>query len=115
MVIRPAAIIFVNNDLTNSVRDMLVRQLHIDEVIDGYVFDNRVANDSNYPNTIKANDLRLMVVRSFLEPENRALADVVIFVNRGLAAILENNFGPKAQTHTVVNITWGKLCIFSQT
>ncbi|MAE84330.1 MAG: hypothetical protein CMB80_16430 [Flammeovirgaceae bacterium] len=115
MAIRPAAIIFVNNDLTNSVRDMLITQLHINEVVDGYVFDDRVTADSAYPSTIKANDQRLMVVRSFLELDNRALADVVIFVAHGLAAVLENNFGPKGQTHPVVNLTWGKLSIFSKT
>ena len=115
MVLRPAAIIFVNNDLTDSVRNMLVKQLHISEVIDGDTFDARVTADSNYPNTIKADDLRLMVVRSFLELDNRALADVVVFVSHGLAAILENNFGPKGQTYPVVNLTWGKLGIFSQT
>lgn len=115
MAIRPAAIIFVNNDLTDNVRAMLVTQLHVNEVIDGYVFDDRVTADAAYPATIKANCQRLMVVRSFLELENRALADVVIFVSHGLAAILENNFGPKGLTHSVVNLTWGKLCIFSKT
>jgi len=105
MAIRPAAIIFVNNDLTDNVRDMLVRQLHIDEVIDGYVFDDRVTADPNYPQSIKANDLRLMVVRSFRELENRTLADVVIFVAHGLAAIEENKFGPRAQTYPVVDLT----------
>jgi len=115
MAIRPAAIIFVNNDLTDSVRTMLITQLHITEAIDGYVFDDRVAADAAYPATIKAECKRLMVVRSFLELENRALADVVIFVSHGQAAILENNFGPKGQTHSVLNLTWGKLNIFSKT
>lgn len=115
MAIRPAAIVFVNNDLTDNVSNMLVRQLHIDEVIDGSTFDARVAADPNYPRTIKANDDRLMVVRSFRELENRTLADVVIFVAHGLAAVEENKFGPKAQTYPVVDLTWGKLCIFSQT
>ena len=115
MTIRPAAIIFVNNDLTDSVRAMLITQLYISEVIDGYVFDTRVAADAAYPATIKAECKRLMVVRSFLELENRALADIVVFVSHGLAAILKNGFGPKGQTHSVVNLTWGKLCIFSKT
>lgn len=115
MAIRPAAIIFVNNDLTDNVRDMFIKQLHINEVIDGQTFDNRVLANSNYPNTIKANDIRLMVVRSFLELDNRALADIVIFASHGLAAILENKFGPKGLTHPIVNLYWGKLCIFSKT
>ena len=115
MAIRPAAIVFVNNDLTDNVRNMLITQLHIDEVIDGYVFDTRVAADSAYPGTIKAQCRRLMVVRSFTELTNRTLADVVIFVSHGLAAILENKFGPRGLTHTVLKLTWGKLCIFSKT
>ena len=115
MAIRPAAIIFVNNDLTDNVKDMLIRQLHITETIDGYVFDDRVVANSDYPNLVKILDQRIMVVRSFFELENRTLADVVIFVAHGLASILENNFGPKGQTSTVVNLTWGKLCIFNRT
>lgn len=115
MAIRPAAIIFVNNDLTDNVRSMLVRQLHINEVIDGYVFDDRVTADPYYTRLVKANNQRIMVVRSFRELENRTLADVVIFVAHGLAAIEENKFGPRCQTYPVVDLTWGKLCIFSQT
>ena len=115
MAIRPAAIIFVNNDLTDNVKTMLVRQLHINEVIDGYVFDDRITADADYPNYIKINNLRLMVVRSYLETDNRELADVAIFVAHGLAAIEKNNFGPRGQTYPVVNLTWGKLNIFSQT
>ena len=112
MGIRPAAIIFVNNDLTTNVQERLVRQLHIDEVIDGYAFDDRVTADPNYPSNIKQLNLRLMVVRSFEELENRALADVVIFVKAGLAAVLKNNFGPPAFTCEVLDIYWGKLSVY---
>ena len=91
---------------------MLTKQLYITEMIDGYIFDSRVAADPSYPDTVKANDQRIMVVRSFLEFDNRTLADIVIFVSHGLAAILENNFGPKGQTYSVVDLTWGKLWVF---
>ena len=37
-----SAIVFVNNDLTQNVQDALVRQLYINEVMDGYEFDQRV-------------------------------------------------------------------------
>jgi hypothetical protein len=112
MAIRPAGVVFVNNDLTSSVRDALVKQLHINEVIDGYVFDDRAAADPNYIDTVKLANLRIMVVRSFEELINRSLADVVIFVTHGLASVLENKFGPPGITTQVCRITWGKLCVF---
>lgn len=112
MAIAPFAIVFVNNDLTDNVRDFLVKQLLIDEVIDGYVFDDRVAADPGYPASIKANKERLLVKRSFQELENRALADVAIFVKAGLAYVLKNNYGPPGQTHPVIILTWNKLGIF---
>jgi hypothetical protein len=112
MAIRPAGVVFVNNDLTTSVRDALVRQLHIDEVIDGYVFDDRVTADPDYVSTVKLANLRIMVVRSFEELTNRSLADVVIFVTHGLAYVLNNKFGPPGITTQVCRVTWGKLCVF---
>ena len=112
MVIRPAGVVFVNADLTPSVQNALVRQLHISEVIDGYEFDDRVTADPNYTDIIKQFNLRIMVVRSFEELENRSLADVVIFVTHGLASVLENKFGPPGITSAVSRLTWGKLCIF---
>lgn len=112
MAIRPGAIVFVNNDLTPSVRAALVRQLHINEVLDGYAFDERVAANSNYADEVRSNNSRLMVIRSFEELENRTLADVAIFVSHGLANVLKNNFGPPSITTAVCRITWGKLCVF---
>jgi len=112
MVARPAAVVFVNDDLTDNVQSLLVTQLHITEVIDGYVFDDRLAADPNYVDVVKQLNLRIMVVRPFTELESRTDADVAIFVSHGLAAILQNNFGPPGQTHPVVNLTWGKLSVF---
>ncbi len=112
MVIRPAGVIFVNNDLTENVQNALVRQLHITTVLDGYVFDQQVAADPDYVSKIKQLNRRVMVVRSFEELNNRDLADVVIFVSHGLASVLDNNFGPPGITSAVLRLTWGKLCIF---
>jgi hypothetical protein len=113
MLVPPGAVVFVNNDLTDNVRDFLVRQLRISEVIDGYVFDDRMAADPDYKTKLCQLCQRIMVVRSYEELESRELADVAIFVSHGLAAILKNNFGPHGTTHTVVDLTWGKLCIYS--
>ena len=112
MALRPAAIIFVNNDLTDNVKNYIVKQLHITQVMDGYAFDTLVTGVSGYVDTVKQLNQRIMVVRSFEELNNRNLADVVIFVAHGLATILHNNFGPPGITHEIVQLTWGKLCVF---
>jgi len=112
-MIVPSAIIFVNKDLVDQVKNHLIKQLHIDEVIDGYVFDDRLLSNPNYITNIKQNKLRILVERSFLELENRTNADVVIFIKSGLASILKNNFGPPGNTYPVVNLYWGQLCIFT--
>jgi len=112
MLIPSGAVIFVNNDLTDNVRNYLVRQLRISDVVDGYVFDDRIAADADYKNKLAQLGLRIMVVRSYEELENRDLADVAIFVSHGLAAILKNNYGPHGQTYEVLDLTWGQLCIF---
>jgi|SRR3990172_2242913 len=112
MVAVPSAVIFVNNDLVDSVRDMLVRQLHINEAITGAEFDSRLASNPNYIKILKQLNMRLLVERSYLELQNRELADVVMFVKLGEAAILKNRFGPPVETFPVINLTWGKLNIF---
>lgn len=112
MAVRPAGVVFVNNDLTDNVKAYLIKQLFITEVIDGYVFDDRLAANSNYVADLKLQNQRLMVVRPFTEEDNRTAADVVIFVSHGLASILQNNFGPPGLTHPVLRLTWNQLCIY---
>lgn len=117
MVAVPPAIIFVNNDLSESVRSTLIRQLQINEVLDGYVFDERVAADPAYPDTIRQLRLRVMVVRTFVDRATVAtwtIPEVVIFVKNGLAAIERNNFGPPGLTLPVINLYWGALCVFDR-
>lgn len=112
MAIRPSGIIFVNNDLTTSVQNMLVKQLHINDVFSGDEFDAIISLDPTYPDKINQLDRRVLVIRPFTEDTNRSLADVVGFVSHGLISIEKNNFGPPGITSTVVDLTWGKLCIF---
>ncbi len=112
MPVIPSAIIFVNNDLTDNTQDHLVRQLQISEVIDGAIFDARVAADEEYPAKIKQLNLRLMVVRSFDELTNRDLADVVIFVKNGMAAVESSNLGPPGQSYSLLNLNWQALKSF---
>lgn len=91
----PAAIIFVNSDLTDSLKSILVNQLMINETISGVEFDARVVADPNYPVVVHLQKIRILVIRqSFQDQTNRQFADVVIFVKGGLATIEKNNFGP---------------------
>ncbi len=94
----PPAIIFVNNDLTQSIEDTIKRQFFISESITGEEFDVRVTNDEAYPEIVKLNDLRILVKRSFYEQTNRNLADIVIFVKAGLASVEYSNVGPPGLT-----------------
>ncbi|KKN70841.1 hypothetical protein LCGC14_0427330 [marine sediment metagenome] len=112
MVIRPAGVIFVNDDLVPGVQSVLAKQLHISEIIDGYTFDQRIIASPNYVNVVKQLDLRILVVRSLEELTNRALADVVLFVTHGQASVLNNKFGPPGITSAVTRLTWGKLSIW---
>ena len=114
-MLRPAGVIIINNDLTNSVQKAIVKQLHINEVIDGYEFDARVAADSNYITNIKLLDLRLLVKRSFDELDNRDLADVVLFAAHGLVYIMKNGFGPPGCAYAIARVTWPQLCIWDTT
>jgi hypothetical protein len=112
MVAVPAAIVFVNHDLVDEVRGWIVKQLHIDEAIDGATFDARVAGDPSYVDKVHQLNLRVLVERPFNDYNNRQLADVAIFVKNGLAAIEVNKFGPPGGTYPVLNLYWGQLGIF---
>lgn len=111
-MILPGAIIFINNDLTDSIKDCLNKQLFITSEFDGYTYDEIINNNPDYPNRVKNSNQRIMVIRSFTEKDNRETADVVVFVTHGIASIERNKFGPPGKTYRVAELTWGKLCIF---
>ena len=107
----PPAIIIVNNDLTEQVQGVLVRQLRIDQVMDGYTFDQTIAADPNWPNDIRAiHNQRIMVIRDLRELDNREHADIVAFVSHGLISTEKNKFGPPLTHFQVRKIHWGQLC-----
>jgi len=115
MVQPPAAIIFVNNDLSESAEAHLVRQLFINDVQTGAEFDANVAADPEYPDKLKQLNQRVMVVRTFVDRGTVStweLADVVIFVKQGLAAVECSRMGPPTQTFKVTELYWGKLGIY---
>lgn len=113
MSLIPGAIIFVNDDLNDQVKEHLIKQLHINAVFDGYVFDQIIEADELYPQKIRQLQRRVMVIRSMQELENREIPDVVIFFKHGLASVLKNNFGPPGITVPALKIHWTQLCVFS--
>lgn len=108
----PSAVIVVNNDLTDNVKNMLVKQLAIDEVLDGYTFDSLIDGYASYIQDNKKLNKRILVIRSYQDNFDRNLTDVNIFVKLGMAHVLQNKIGPHSITYRIVNLTWDKLCIY---
>jgi len=91
----PPAIIFINNDFNSTTIDTLASQLHLDGYISFDEFNSRVVADPNYPAVVHLQGQRIMVMLpTFQDTTNRALADVVLFYNQGQVTVLKNNFGP---------------------
>lgn len=112
MVAIPSAIIFVNEDISPSVRTHLTRQLFLTQTIDGYGFDSLVAGDPNYIATLKQMNQRVMVLRTFADRATIStwpLADIVLFVKQGIGAVEVNRFGPHGLSLSVLKIYWGAL------
>ncbi len=101
----PSAIIFINNDVSDNVKSVLIKQLYIHESITREEFDARVSADPEYPNVVHLNNLRILVFQDFWAPRNGFdIADVVIFIKSGLAYIESNNFGPPGLCLPVANL-----------
>jgi hypothetical protein len=105
--------VLVNQDLTPSVQEALVRQLFITQVLDGTTFDAQVAQDPAYLMTLKQQQHRTLVIRPLTETQHRDLFDVVLFVKTGLASVEYNKFGPPGLTLPVVKLYWGVLGLTS--
>ena len=101
----PSGIIFINEDLTEDLKTKIKNQLGIHESMTGTEFDGRVTADPNYPNIIRLSNIRILVIRDLHSYTNRELADVVIFVKAGLAAIETNKIGPPGGTYSIENFT----------
>lgn len=108
-LLAPAAIIFVNNDLTDNVKSAIQRQLFITETMTGAEFDARVEADPNYVQISHSTGSRLLVVRPFTELTNRTHADIVLFIKAGLASVLANKFGPPGKTYAVEHMYLSQL------
>jgi len=101
----PSAIIFINETISNSVKDVLIKQLFITESITGDEFDNRLLSDPNYVDIVHLNNKRILVLRSFIEPiPNNFNADIIMFIKNGLASIISNKIGPYGYTTSIQSI-----------
>jgi len=109
----PGAVLMVNNDLSDSIQNRLVIQLHIDEVITGEQFDVRLAGDPDYVRNNRILRRRVMVVRNHQDTNNRLENDIVLFIKEGMASVTKSCFGPPGQTYLVKNLYWGALCIYN--
>lgn len=108
----PGGIVFINTDLVDQVRDTIAKQLYITEILDGYVYDQRLAANPDYPEFVRNNEIRIMVIRPFNDYTNRETADVAMFFAHGIVTIERNKFGPPGITYRAAEIHWGKLCVF---
>lgn len=105
----PSAIIFVNSESSEAVRQYMSNQLYASEIMDGYEFDQRVIADPNYVDDVHLSNKRILVVRPFDDHANRELCDIAIFINRGMAVIERNKFGPPNQTYRIETLSIYKL------
>lgn len=91
----PSAIIFINADINDGIKNTLSSQLYIDEIMTDTEFDARILLDPSYPDQIHFNEMRIIVVlQDFRNYTNRNLADIVMFLKLGLAHIEINKLGP---------------------
>jgi hypothetical protein len=116
MVAVPAGIVFVNSDISDSVKDKLITQLFIDYVLTGDEFDAMIVADPTYPAKIKQFRKRTLVIRTYAQGNivnnipNRSLADILLFVANGMANMLTNC--GHSPSFPVVSVTWGDFGVF---
>lgn len=107
----PSAIIFINPEMPPAELLHIKKQLYVDEVIQDTEFDARLSLDSNYPQIIHGQNLRVLVIRNNLgDHNNRHYADVVLFVKQGLLSVEKNKFGPPGTTFPIIRFDlWSLL------
>lgn len=112
----PAAILYVNEGLRDSVEDCLVKQLFITQTMLGGEFNAIIAADPNYPDYVRTHGQRVMVLWDFSDPMmNKFYADVIIYCFYGMASIEKNLFihcPNRFLKYRIAEITWPKLSIF---
>ena len=109
--INPSQIIFVNDDLSDQVKGVLVAQLEITQVLSGVDFDNAVLANPNFTNQFKLNPANgsLLVIRSLRDQTNRQLCDYCLFIDKGLASVLFGKSGRPERTLPITSLTLASL------
>lgn len=110
-LINPTGIIFINIETHPNVVDFIVKQLNIDEYIDGYEFDNRMANNSSYPEEVHGAEKRILVIKDYSDLNNREYADIVLFIKNGLASVEYSKFGPAGLSLKITQLYLQKLFV----
>lgn len=105
----PSMIFFSNTDIVDQIQGVLTRQLFLDEILPASTFDGYVAADPNYIQSVHSDGYRILVLRNLQDHTNRNLADMVLFIKNGLAAVLINNFGPHGSTFPIDKLSVASL------
>lgn len=109
----PGAIIFANSHLNDILRNKLVSQLQLNEILSLQEFNERVSIDPNYPQIIHNTFQRILILlTNFQDQTNRDLADVVLFLKQGQAYIELNKVGPYGLSLTYDNLQINKLLLY---
>ncbi len=91
---KPGALIFVNKDLNDFIKETLTNQFLLDETISQEEFKSRMVAVPTYVDSIHGNHLRILVILTdFQDQSYRELADLVLFISHGLAYVEKNNVG----------------------
>lgn len=111
-LINPAAVIFINPQLSAGVLAQLVQQLYITEVQTAAEFDNHIdgygdgymdendylgdgyISDGYYVERVHGRGERILVLRDPYDLTNREEADIVLSYRRGLVYVEANKYGP---------------------
>jgi hypothetical protein len=111
----PPAIIFINAEINSDIQNTLQQQLHIDEIMDGYEFDQRIIVQPDYPNIVHSFKYRILVIRKdFPDTTSHQYADLIIFVKLGQASIIKNNYGEPGLTLPISRINIYELLRYNK-
>lgn len=106
----PPMFILVNDDLTDNVKNYIVRQLKIDQVFeDGYIDGYLVADGYFIENNVVIPDKRIMVLKDLQDMTNRDFYDAVFFVKAGMISLLKDKRKQPGTTFPILNISWSKF------
>ena len=108
-MILPSAIIFVNDDLTNNVRNKLKTQLFLTHTFTNNQFIDLIDKKPEFIDEVKTKNFRVLVEQNLHDIQNIEYADFLIFVRHGLVSVLDLQTKNIKGIYPVVNITWAQI------